>query len=68
MTTGNNLSEEIASHLNTWIVKRLPSNEYEHPTQKSPLLHDKALRRCTKIGDGIYQKCILEHRSFGEAL
>lgn len=51
MTTGNNLSEEIMDQLNIWMVKRLPSNQMEHPTEKSPLLHHKALRRCTKVGD-----------------
>lgn len=53
MTTGNNLSEEIMDQLNIWMVKRLPSNQYSHPTEKSPLLHHKALRRCTKVGDVI---------------
>lgn len=51
MTTGNNLAEEIVDHLNTWIVKRLPSSKYEHPTQKSHLLYYKAIKRCTKISD-----------------
>lgn len=51
MTTGNNLTEEIMDQLNIWMVKRLPSNQYSHPTEKSPLLHHKALRRCTKVGD-----------------
>jgi DNA modification methylase len=53
MTTGNNLSEEIMDQLNIWMVKRLPSNQYSHPTEKSPLLHHKAIRRCTRIGDAI---------------
>lgn len=51
MTTGNKLSEEIIDQLNIWMVKRLPSNQYSHPTEKSPLLHHKALKRCTKVGD-----------------
>lgn len=51
MTTGNALPEEIFDHLNTWVVKRLPSNEYNHPTQKSPTLHYKAIKRCTKVND-----------------
>ena len=51
MTTGNNLFEEIMDQLNIWMVKRLPSNQYSHPTEKSPLLHHKAIRRCTKVGD-----------------
>lgn len=51
LTTGNRLSEEIMDMLNIWLVKRLPGNQYEHPTQKSPKLHEKALRRCTRPGD-----------------
>jgi DNA modification methylase len=51
MTTGNRLTEDILDQLNIWLVKRLPGNEYEHPTQKSPTLHEKALRRCTRPGD-----------------
>lgn len=51
ISTGNNVSEEILDQLNVWLVKRLPSNQYEHPTQKSPSLHEKALRRCTRPGD-----------------
>jgi DNA modification methylase len=31
----------------------LPGNKYLHPTQKSPTLHEKALRRCTNIGDNL---------------
>lgn len=50
-TTGNRLTEDIMDMLNIWLVKRLPSQEYEHPTQKPPTLHEKALRRCTKPND-----------------
>lgn len=53
MTTGNALVDEIQDHLNTWIIKRLPSNEYNHPTQKNPELHHKAIKRCTKVNDVI---------------
>lgn len=51
VTTGNRLTEDILDLLNIWLVKRLSSNEYEHPTQKPPTLHEKALRRCTRPGD-----------------
>lgn len=51
MTTGNQLAEQATEFINTWVVKRLASNEYEHPTQKSPSLHEKSIKRCTKIGD-----------------
>lgn len=46
--TGNELLENINNLL---LVKRLPSNEYSHPTQKSPELHHNILKRCSKIGD-----------------
>ena len=53
MTTGNRLTEDILDQLNIWLVKRLPGSEYEHPTQKPPTLHEKALRRCTRPGDAV---------------
>ncbi len=51
LTTGNRLPEEILDMLSLWLVKRLPSSEYQHPTSKNPTLHEKALRRCTRPGD-----------------
>jgi len=51
VTTGNRLTEDILDLLNIWLVKRLPGSENEHPTQKNPSLHEKALRRCTRPGD-----------------
>jgi len=51
MSTGNNLLEEITDQLNIWMVKRLPTNQYLHPTTKPASLHYKALRRCTRVGD-----------------
>lgn len=51
--TGNRTIDDILDLLNIWLVKRLPGGDYEHPTEKSPTLHEKALRRCTKIGDTV---------------
>lgn len=51
VTTGNRLTEDVLDLLNIWLVKRLSGNEIEHPTQKPPTLHEKALRRCTRPGD-----------------
>ena len=51
MTNGNDLHQEISDNSNLMLVKRLPSNQYSHPTEKSPLLHYKALKRCTRVGD-----------------
>ena len=51
VTTGNRLVDDVLDLINIWMVKRLPGNQYDHPTQKPPSLHDKALRRCTSPGD-----------------
>lgn len=51
ITTGNRVIEDILDLINIWLVKRLPGNEMEHPTQKSPTIHEKMLRRCTRPGD-----------------
>lgn len=48
---GNRAMDDILDLLDIWLVKRLPSQDYEHPTDKNPTLHEKALRRCTKAGD-----------------
>ena len=29
----------------------MPSNQYLHPTQKDPQVHNKILKRCSKPGD-----------------
>lgn len=49
--TGNRLIDDILDLFNIWLAKRLPAQEYEHPTEKPPTLHEKSLRRCTKAGD-----------------
>jgi DNA modification methylase len=51
LTTGNNLHDEVSDLFSVWLTRRLPSNQYSHPTQKNPSLHEKALRRCTRPGD-----------------
>lgn len=48
---GNQLLDDIS---NLWSMKRLPSNQMEHPTSKNPELHHKFIMRCTKPGDIIY--------------
>ncbi len=48
---GNRAIDDILDLLDLWLVKRLPSTDYEHPTDKNPTLHEKALRRCTKVND-----------------
>ncbi|MFA6518094.1 MAG: DNA modification methylase [Candidatus Shapirobacteria bacterium] len=51
--SGNRTIDDILDLLNIWLVKRLPGSEYSHPTEKSPTLHEKAIRRCTKVGDTV---------------
>ena len=51
IANGNRAIDDIIDTLNIWLAKRLPSADYEHPTEKPPTLHEKALRRCTKPND-----------------
>lgn len=50
---GNNAVDEIMDMLDIWVVKRLAGQDYTHPTEKPVTLHEKPLRRCTKIGDTV---------------
>lgn len=49
--TGNRTIDDILDMLDIWLVKRLPGQDYTHPTEKNATLHEKALRRCTKVND-----------------
>lgn len=49
--TGNELLEQVDDFLEIWTAKRLSAKSYEHATSKPPQLHEKAIKRCTKIGD-----------------
>ncbi|MBU1685263.1 DNA modification methylase [Patescibacteria group bacterium] len=51
--TGNRMIDDIMDIFNIWLVKRLSTNSYEHPTEKPPSLHEKPLRRCTKTGETV---------------
>jgi len=51
--TGNQLHEDIQDMFNIWLERRLPANEYQHPTEKPPTLHEKAIKRCTTIGETV---------------
>lgn len=46
--TGNQLFDDIND---IRMEKRLSSKDYEHATSKPPQLHEKAIRRCTKMND-----------------
>ena len=49
--TGNSTLDDILDMIDIWMVKRLNGIDYQHPTEKPLVLHEKALRRCTKPGD-----------------
>jgi len=48
--TGNRTIDDILDLLDIWLVKRLPTSDYLHPTEKPVTLHEKPLKRCTKAG------------------
>lgn len=49
--SGNRTIDDIQDLFNIWLAKRIPTQDYEHPTEKPPTLHEKPLKRCTKPGD-----------------
>lgn len=51
--TGHEMIENFLDMIDVWAVRKLAGNKYEHPTQKPITLHDKPIRRCTKVGDNI---------------
>ncbi len=53
IASGNRLIDDILDMFQIWLVKRLPVNEYVHPTMKPPTLYEKSLRRCSKPGDKV---------------
>lgn len=49
--TGNKGIEDIIDIFDLWLAKRVPGKDYMHPTTKPVTLHEKPLRRCSKIND-----------------
>lgn len=48
---GNRAIDDIIDIFDIWLAKRDAGQDYKHPTQKPLTLHEKPLKRCTKIGD-----------------
>lgn len=48
---GNRTADDVMDLFDVWLARRLPTQEYEHPTAKPPTLHEKPLKRCTAAGD-----------------
>lgn len=49
--TGNRQVSDIIDLFDIWLVGRISAQDYQHPTQKSPVLYEKFLRRVTRPGD-----------------
>ncbi len=49
-----NSFDDLLSIVQMWLVPRDHQNNYEHPTQKPITLHEKPFRRCTNVGDIIF--------------
>jgi len=55
--SGTRTINDIVDLFEIWLVRRLPTSSYEHPTQKPSSLHEKALKRCSKPGDAVLDVC-----------
>ncbi len=51
IAVGNRTIDDITDLFDIWLAKRDASHDYQHPTQKPVTLHEKPLKRCTKVGD-----------------
>ena len=50
---GNATIDDITDMIDIWLAKRIAGDEYEHPTQKPITLHERPLKRCSKVGDNV---------------
>ena len=57
ISTGNRATDDIIDLFDIWLAKRDAGQGYKHPTQKPLSLHEKPLKRCTKIGDIVLDVC-----------
>lgn len=57
IATGNRTADDILDIFDIWLARRDPGQEYQHPAQKPLSLHEKPLKRCTKVGDIILDCC-----------
>jgi len=49
--TGNQMITDIYDLFDIWLQKRIATQKYCHPAEKLLSLHEKPIRRCTKVGD-----------------
>lgn len=53
IASGNRTIDDIIDIFDIWLAKREAGQDYQHPTQKPITLHEKPLKRCTKVGDAV---------------
>ena len=53
ITNGHRVIDEFYDMIDVWAVNKLSGHEMDHPTEKPVTLHEKAIKRCTQIGDNI---------------
>lgn len=51
IASGNRAIDDIIDLFDIWLARREAGQDYQHPTQKPLTLHEKPLKRCTKVGD-----------------
>ncbi|MFA5157892.1 MAG: DNA modification methylase [Patescibacteria group bacterium] len=51
VASGNRQIDDILDMMDIWLVKRLAGQDYTHSTEKPITLHEKPIRRCTKVND-----------------
>lgn len=57
ISSGNRAHDDIMDMFDIWLAKRDPGQDYQHPTQKPLTLHEKPIKRCTRIGDVVLDIC-----------
>jgi DNA modification methylase len=51
IAVGNRSIDDIVDLFDLWLARREPGQQYQHPTQKPVILHEKPLKRCSRVGD-----------------
>ncbi|MGH7238548.1 MAG: DNA methyltransferase, partial [Candidatus Saccharimonadales bacterium] len=51
IASGNRAVSDIIDLFDIWLAKREAGQDYQHPTQNPITLHEKPLKRCTKVND-----------------
>lgn len=51
---GNDIIEDVDHMFDVWAEKRIPGKDMEHATSKPPRIYERAMLRCTKPNDIIF--------------